>query len=647
MSKLMSFQSVRNRVHRSGFDVSYRSLFTAKAGELLPCFQQRILPGDKGEIEFKGFTRTLPVNTAAFTRFRQYVDFFFVPYRLLWDKWNQFAVDTRDKFFAQNSTSSAGSFSSAPYTTDLDIQQFLTNLASASYDSQSPVPSDPNYLDIAGQAKVVQSYKLIDSLGYGAIAQLVQSTPGVNPSWTASDNPFDFRIANKPTALDLMPFAAYQKIYMDYFRNSQWEVASPWTYNFDYVFNESQLHYDSSDLTTPTSPKFNNNPFTLRYANWKKDYFMGMLPNSQYGDVALAGPISGLSDAVLNGKLNSLVVTGSAVVSSGSGQPTRISVVNAGSPVDGAYDVTVNPQASTALPSGTNFRFPLSSSVGNDVSVGLSPSAFSNSGISVLQIRIAEALQKYKEIKESGSQDYRDQIIRHWGVTPSYDQSNLCRHIGGFSDDVNINEVINTNLTNNAEADLAGKGVGTQYGKLEYSFDEFGIILGIYHVEPMMDYASDIGLDRKNLAITQDNLPIPEFDSIGMQETYIGELIYSFQDSGNNPVFDTNPIGYAPRYAQWKTAIDKVHGGFSYGGFSNWVAPLSRELIRKFVYNPALSTAGITYPFFKIRPDVVNPLFVAQSDGRLDFTFSNDQFQCAIYYKHHKKSNLSFDGMPY
>jgi hypothetical protein len=29
----------------------------------------------------------------------------------------------------------------------------------------------------------------------------------------------------------------------------------------------------------------------LRYANYPKDYFMGMLPNSQYGSVAVLPPI--------------------------------------------------------------------------------------------------------------------------------------------------------------------------------------------------------------------------------------------------------------------------------------------------------------------------------------------------------------------
>lgn len=34
--------------------------------------------------------------------------------------------------------------------------------------------------------------------------------------------------------MNILPLAAYQKIYCDYFRFEQWEKAQPYTYNFDY-----------------------------------------------------------------------------------------------------------------------------------------------------------------------------------------------------------------------------------------------------------------------------------------------------------------------------------------------------------------------------------------------------------------------------
>jgi hypothetical protein len=83
MSNLFSYGTVKNRPARSGFDLSNRFAFTAKAGELLPVYWKLLLPGTKVNLKDSHFTRTMPVNTAAFTRIREYFDWYFVPLRLI------------------------------------------------------------------------------------------------------------------------------------------------------------------------------------------------------------------------------------------------------------------------------------------------------------------------------------------------------------------------------------------------------------------------------------------------------------------------------------------------------------------------------------------------------------------------------------
>jgi hypothetical protein len=79
-----SYDNVRNHPSRDGFDLSQKKLFTAKVGELLPVYWTHVIPGTKFRIKTQWFTRTMPVETSAFTRIREYYDWFFVPYRLLW-----------------------------------------------------------------------------------------------------------------------------------------------------------------------------------------------------------------------------------------------------------------------------------------------------------------------------------------------------------------------------------------------------------------------------------------------------------------------------------------------------------------------------------------------------------------------------------
>ena len=88
MANIMSLKSLRNKTSRNGFDLSFKKNFTAKAGELLPVMVKEVLPGDSFKINLKSFTRTQPINTAAFARIREYYDFYFVPYDLLWNKTN-------------------------------------------------------------------------------------------------------------------------------------------------------------------------------------------------------------------------------------------------------------------------------------------------------------------------------------------------------------------------------------------------------------------------------------------------------------------------------------------------------------------------------------------------------------------------------
>ena len=73
---------------------------------------------------------------------------------------------------------------------------------------------------------------------------------------------------------DKLPLFAYQKVYYDFFSNSQWEKHLAYTYNVDYWDGKTPLVVSGDMLR-------------LRYANYPKDYFMGMLPSSQYGSVAV------------------------------------------------------------------------------------------------------------------------------------------------------------------------------------------------------------------------------------------------------------------------------------------------------------------------------------------------------------------------
>ena len=80
-----------------------------------------------------------------------------------------------------------------------------------------------------------------------------------------------------------MLFRSVSQSRYDIFSNSQWEKHKAYAYNVDYWSGAGTI-----GLVTDM--------VQLRYANYPKDYFMGMLPSSQYGSVAVLPGVLSPSD---------------------------------------------------------------------------------------------------------------------------------------------------------------------------------------------------------------------------------------------------------------------------------------------------------------------------------------------------------------
>ena len=86
-----NFQRVRNLVPgRSLFDLSYEKKFTCDMGQLIPVMCDEVIPGDYFKIANQSVIRFQPLVAPVLHEIYQYVHYFFVPYRLLWDEWKDF-----------------------------------------------------------------------------------------------------------------------------------------------------------------------------------------------------------------------------------------------------------------------------------------------------------------------------------------------------------------------------------------------------------------------------------------------------------------------------------------------------------------------------------------------------------------------------
>ena len=604
----MSMKQIKNKPNRSAFDLSLRKCFTAKVGEILPVFMKECIPGDKFKFGLNSFTRTMPVNSAAYTRIKEYYDYFFVPYRLLWRYFDQFVTDTQasNPQFALSLTQSSSSVAArTPYIVASNVATYLNNSSSAGLKNEF------------GFNRALLSYKLLKYLGYGLFS-------------ASSSN--QFTAGNSAIMLNAFPLLAYQKICQDYFRNTQWEKANPTTYNVDYL-NGVSTKIDITPLLS-TSAKNNRNLFDLNYCTWNKDLFTGLLPAPQYGDTAYIQTGQNQNVSFDNGEF-------SADLSSG--------VVE--------FDVDSNSNSSGLVNANTLLRG----------SAGLGKTDSSNvtgkfrltndefSSFSVLALRQAEALQKWKEVSLSGKQDYKDQIEKHFGVSVPDVRSNLCTWIGGQVGVLDIGEVVNTNLqgineNKNVSADIAGRGVGSMSGRDEFTCSEHGIVMCLYHAVPLMDY-EDTVTDLFMFKGSRYDYAIPEFDSVGMQSVPALALNPEFQT--NLPIPDNSTgqanlttdfyksLGYAPRYVDYKTSVDVVTGAFT-RSLAYWAAPMSTDYFQS-LFSAISNGQKLTPAFFKCNPSILDTIFAVNADASMD----TDNLLVSCYNDIKAVRNLDYNGLPY
>ena len=443
--------------------------------------------------------------------------------------------------------------------------------------------------------------------------------------------------------ISAFPFYAYQKIYSDYYRHSQWEVNKPWTYNCDFWNGEDRTPIASNKDLFDTNP--NDSVFELRYANWNKDLYMGAMPNAQFGDVAFV-PVDSSGKLPIN--VPSVGVSGVAPIynagSGGTEPETQIGVRGAidGAPTNGqtvtAYGASKTDASRPyfyAVPDGSISHL---KTTANNIQV---PYEFS-SKFDVLQLRAAECLQKWKEIAQANGQNYASQVKAHFGVSPNPITSHRSTRVCGFDGSIDISAVENTNLSSD-EAIIRGKGIGGyRVDKPEtFKTTEHGVLMCIYHAVPLLDYAPT-GPDLQFMTtVDGDSWPIPEMDSIGFEELPSYSLLNT---SDVQPVKEPRSFGYVPRYISWKTSVDVVRGAFI-DTLKSWTAPIGSDYMKIYFDNnnvPGGAHFGF-YTWFKVNPSVVNPIFGVVANG----SWNTDQLLVNCDFDVRVARNLSYDGLPY
>ena len=165
MASYTGMSNLQNHPHRSGFDIGRKNAFTAKVGELLPVYWDISLPGDKYKFNVEYFTRTQPVETSAYTRLREYFDFYAVPLRLLCKSVPSVLTQMQDVNQTQ-ALSLTQNLSLGTYLPSISLDR-LSDVLRSMGATNNPNPDDSGrYKNMFGFNCSDLAYKLFNYLGY-------------------------------------------------------------------------------------------------------------------------------------------------------------------------------------------------------------------------------------------------------------------------------------------------------------------------------------------------------------------------------------------------------------------------------------------------------------------------------------------------
>lgn len=301
--------------------------------------------------------------------------------------------------------------------------------------------------------------------------------------------------------ISAMPFAAYQKIWNDYYRdqNLMTDICPPQSFMLSDGNNTSEW---ASKLGV------------LRQRCWEHDYLTAALPFAQKGDPVNI-PLNFPDVPVLYNNTTPNTLLGSA------------------------GNVALSAQTT---PDTTELLYADTSTLDQNTTIN--------------DLRRAMRLQEWLEKNARGGTRYSEHIKVHFDVRSSDGRLQRPEYITGVKTPVQISEVLQTGESaTTPQGNMAGHGVAVASGKYgAYYAEEHGYVIGIMSVMPKTAYQQGI---PKHFLKTKDAFQYyyPSFANIGEQEIVLNE-VYAYTSDGDS-VF-----GYIPRYAEYKFENNRVAGDF-------------------------------------------------------------------------------------
>lgn len=533
------FNSIRIRPpKRNRFNLSHDVKLTAKFGKLIPILCQDCLPGDVYKMNSEILVRMAPMLAPIMTKVNVYTHFFFVPKRLLWKDWKSFITGG---------------------------------------ESGEESPSYPRYVLGSNTVSLHSGNNAPNTFHPGSLADYLGFP--VAPPYVSGGSSNRWIYPGTTVELDALPIRAYHLIYNEYYRDQN-------------VDPEIEIDIDTGGkITIGGNPNADDNRrrlygyLALHDRAWQKDYFTSALPFAQRGDEVTL-PLQGEADIIYgNGKVrtsgdaidtalsSSIQQSGAYLTLRGTNDamvPSKLLGLKLTDNSSQFGASLINPNDTGAVTDNDPHIHTLVNT--DDLKAFISGVDLSSaSSTTINELRRAIKAQEFLELSARAGSRYIEQIYAYFGVKSSDARLQRPEFLGGGKSPIMISDVLQTSQSTetSAQANPSGHGVSVQNShSFKYACEEHGYIIGIMSVMPKASYMQ--GLPRQYSKFDRLDYYWPQFAHLGEQEILNKELYYDFWTNPDNmTVKNDGTFGYTPRYAEYKTAQDSVHGDFR-GSLSFW-----------------------------------------------------------------------------
>lgn len=447
---------------KNSFDATHVKQFTTNVGLLTPCLVKPVHPGDQIYINHRMQVRFPALVVPAEVRMDAYIHTFYVPERVLWENFDEWFEPDGEDTYS--------------------IPRFQVKTALSA-----------------------TQQKFMDYFGIMPIADATQK---------------------KAMMIKAAPFAAYQKIYNDYYRPRPFQ---------DPI---------AIELTSGTiADSLRDRLLTKRLRCYEHDYQSSMLTEPMVApDVTL-----GVGNVALKMNWNSVHGADPGFVDDNKTYPGANESTGTAPFINN--DTTLVPNAHFTIQDGLG---PARSGRAWDPDGSLEVEA-----TTINALREAYARQRYLEKMGRSGGEYYEVIMALYGERIPDGRLQRAEYITGMQAPMIINPVLSTSDTTGAPiGQQAGHAivVGNGNGK-KFKVPEHGYIMSIFSCIPKPVYSQ--ALPRHFRAFTREDYLIPDFAHIGEQPIESWEITPFEEDEGSYTT-----IGYLPNYTDKKQMLSSIAGEY-------------------------------------------------------------------------------------